>query len=221
MTTDFNTENLIIFQYPPGAGGKFLMSCIGLSKGAVLQHEHFAKRQLNSNLSTDQKYHFLMYELRRSESSGTWSDLGQGCRHLAGVTIDYYDKVSDSELNSEFSSVIELLSFSGLKFALVAHTPYVCKLGIKKWPKAKIVQLINHEIFYQKMRPNRLHSVDQGPLNFPNDIFEWDHSIIFDQKKFLAQMQSLYNWLDLSDFDAKLISNFYNRYMEVLEILKG
>ena len=37
MQYNFNTNKLIIVAYPMGAGGKFLINCLGISEDACLQ----------------------------------------------------------------------------------------------------------------------------------------------------------------------------------------
>ena len=38
---NYETNKIIFICYPPGAGGKFLINCLGLSDSAVLQHQNY------------------------------------------------------------------------------------------------------------------------------------------------------------------------------------
>jgi hypothetical protein len=210
MSVNFNTSNLIIFQYPTGAGGKFVAACCGLSSGMVLSQETLAIKQLNGMLSSNDKFNLLT---RSISNLKRWNDFGLGCNELFGVAVDNYDKIPNCMLNLRFKPVVETLSYSDLKFPVVAHTPYVCKLGTNKWPNARVVQFNNNREFYKMFRPDQIHYDEQAPLDISNDIFNWDQQAVLGQDSFLVQIKELYKWLELPDFDSKLVTEFYNVYI--------
>jgi hypothetical protein len=210
MSVNFNTNNLVIFQYPTGAGGKFVAACCGLSSGMVLSSDALACRQLLNTFSSSDK---LSHLTRTIKNIGSWNDFELGCNQLFGIAIDDYDKMPDHEISQRFKPVVETLSHSNLKFPVIAHTPYVCKLGLNKWPNARIVQFNNNQEFYKKFRPGKIHYDEQASLNVSNDMFNWDQQAVLDNSKFLDQIEELYDWLDLKDFDSKLVTEFYNVYI--------
>ena len=56
---NFKTCNLIIVAYPRMAGGKFLINCLALSNGAVLQDKIHATKDINGILTSSDKMNIL------------------------------------------------------------------------------------------------------------------------------------------------------------------
>jgi len=217
MSINFNTHNLIIFQYPIGAGGKFIAACCGLSDKMILNNGILAEKQINQELSKKDK---LDYLIKSITGISTWNDFNLGCVQLFGIAIDAYDKILDPEIEPRISPIIAKLQHTDLKFSIVAHTPYKCKLGVNKWPNARIVQFNYNKEFYNKFRPNQAWMDKQAPLNLPNDIFYWDQRNTLDLQNFLVQLKTLYDWLGFEDFDKNSITEFYNCYIDVITKLK-
>ena len=69
---NYNTDKLVIVAYPTGAGGKFLINCLGVSKHACLQNW-----ELYDLTSTEKKQ--LILDRLQSTLKGTWNDLDLGC----------------------------------------------------------------------------------------------------------------------------------------------
>jgi hypothetical protein len=218
MSINFNTHNLIIFQYPTGAGGKFVAACCGLSDNMILNNGILAQRQINQKLSKKDK---LDYLIKSITGITTWNDFNLGCNQLFGIAIDAYDKILDCEIEPRITPVIAKLQHTDLKFSIVAHTPYVCKLGVNKWPNARIVQFNHNKEFYNKFRPDQAWFDEQAPLNLPNNIFYWDQRKTLDLQNLLLQLKELYNWLGLEDFDSRSITEFYNCYIDVISKIKN
>jgi len=55
MKINFQTPNLIMAVYPGGAGGKFLLNCIGVSKQGLLQDYKLTVAQLGNLLLSEDK----------------------------------------------------------------------------------------------------------------------------------------------------------------------
>ena len=97
---NFNTDNLIICCYPSGAGGKFLINCLGLSDDAVFQSHILAEKQLNLNFSQFNKMEYLDTELKKITSN--WNDLNLGCEQLFGIPNHSYFAMSSKLIKNAF-----------------------------------------------------------------------------------------------------------------------
>lgn len=138
---NFNTENLIIVLYTPGAGGKFLINSLGLSDSAVFQDAELAERQLNNEFNQKDKFDYLITKLN---DTITWNDLGLGCYKLFGIINEEYYEYSDILPKfKDFNKIIKPLSNSDKKFFLAAEWPSIIKEYLKVWPNAKIISFIN------------------------------------------------------------------------------
>lgn len=142
MSINFETNNLVIVVYPPGAGGKFLINCLGLSSDAVFQDNVLALRQLDGNFDPTAKFNLL---IDRINQTVRWNDLSLGCSELFGIPNDWYSLFPPSimAVPEMFSESIEHLSNSDKKFFLVAHSPELVPRYLGVWPRAKIVYFQN------------------------------------------------------------------------------
>ena len=119
---NFSTKNLIIFLYPAGTGGKFLINCCGLSKHAVLQDKDLAESDLNGNLSSIDKFSILKQRLAKVKNK--WNDLDFGNQPLFGIRNELYVYYGLKIVrNMEFNPVISKLSYGTRKFFIAAHFP--------------------------------------------------------------------------------------------------
>jgi len=105
---NFSTKNLIIFLYPAGTGGKFLINCCGLSKHAVLQDKDLAESDLNGNLLSIDKFSILKQRLAKVKNK--WTDLDLGCQQLFGISNKLYMNYGvEIVRNMEFNPIISKL----------------------------------------------------------------------------------------------------------------
>lgn len=139
---NFETENLVIVCFPQGAGGKFLINCLGLSSDAVLQCADLATAQLDNRFNPEDKINFLNHKIQ--ETSGQWTDLDLGCFRLFGVDNRVYlDHPPDLVKKFFFNEVICELSNSPKKIFIVAHCHTWIESYRSVWPNAKIIYFTN------------------------------------------------------------------------------
>ena len=158
---NFNTNNIVIVSYPIGAGGKFLINCLGLSDLAVFQDANSAEQQLDGKLSINDKIEYLSNAVINS-TNNNWNDLNLGCMQLFGVNSVYYlmypvDLIKQTMM---FHPVIKRLSKKNLKFFLVAHSPCCLEKYLLTWPNAKIIQFENTKNFISFRQKNVVHMWD-------------------------------------------------------------
>lgn len=205
-----------MFQYPTGAGGKFVAACCGLSRGMVLSDKVLAEKQLQNMLSPRDKFEYLIDKISNLKA---WNDFDLGCVQLFGTSVNDYGRLASLGIEPQFDPIVACLSRSNLKFVAVAHTPYMCKIALTHWPNAQVVQFDHNREFYEKFRPAHIKYDEQAPMEIPNNIFYWDQRAALNLDKFLIQIQELYHWLKLTDFDSDLITKFYNQYIATISKL--
>ena len=178
---NFNTENLILVCYPNGAGGKFLINCLGLSNNAVFQDAELANKQLLGEFDVNDKFLYLKNKIQNTKTS--WNDLGLGCRQFFGIGDENYNCHSPDVIkNLDFHSVINKLSNDDKKFFLVGHHPSSVERYRRVWQNAKIIYFKNCDNFILKFRKlyhhndedswRTLRGIDWPPLP-PRNIEEY------------------------------------------------
>ena len=80
MDINYNTDKLIILNYPGGAGGKFISLCLALDPTVVHQGERLARAKIKGGMSNDKSFNISKTVLTMSQTS----HFELGCKELAG-----------------------------------------------------------------------------------------------------------------------------------------
>jgi len=138
---NFDTNNLIVVAYPPMAGGKFLINCLGLSPDAVFQDKIYAQKDLDNKLTCADKMQILRDKFTKTYKH--WNDLGMGCWQLFGASTNQYEEYSGDMSIFTFNSMPDLLSNSNKLFFIVAHNPTELRAILKIWTNARVIAFTN------------------------------------------------------------------------------
>lgn len=160
---DRNTDRIVIFCYPVGAGGKFLINSLGLHDDCVLQHRDLV------GYSYQDKLTYIKTQLELSEQSRVWDDLGLGCTQLFGVGVNQYMSRYPSELEQFFDPVIHELSHGSRYFFLVAHNTLWTEAYLRFWPNARLVFFKNCQGFLR----HRIKKSTNMPVD-PARVQQWN-----------------------------------------------
>jgi hypothetical protein len=137
--------------YPPLAGGKFLMNCLGLHNNCVFQDKNLI------NISYDEKLKYLHDKLEQAKQKKIWNDLDLGCDKLFNIKlIDYFvrNKVFFKSLISP--EVTQLSIDNNRFFFLVAHDIPSLKKYLKFWKNAKIIFFQNYHDFIKQRKKTKV-----------------------------------------------------------------
>ena len=139
----FQTDKLIILYYRPGAGGKFLANCLGLSSQVVLQDADFAQQQLDGKLDTAQKFNHLISRL--DDTKVFWKDLGLG-------DYQYFGLPGVRGEESQLKPICKKVHDQKLFFVAALHNITALEVLSLKWPNAKIINFVNSKNFLTAYR---------------------------------------------------------------------
>jgi len=183
---------LLVVSYPFGAGGKFLLNCIGMSKGCVLQD----KALLDCN------YQSAWEEIQsRFPTPGSkWNDLNLGCLQLFG----FYP----SEEQDTFPFYCKEVFERGVYMPTTAHS----FKEIQSLSQHRNINLVNCSVL-QKYR--NWFTVEN---DLPTIDLEWDCNWFFDEQKTLNEISNLYENLQLTDFQKVIqyIKLYRLRWLEAI-----
>lgn len=185
-------NNHTVVCYKAGAGGKFLINCLGMSRYAVLQDHRLAQRQLDGDLSSWDKYQDLIARIQNTGDN--WQDLGLGDGALF-VDLDYEQKSYLDASNFSWHPVIRRLADSRLEFFTGANTYNKLDRILKVWPKSKVLFVVNPDNFLTTVRPRyhyreswtiwrniRGDSWPQHPPYFKDDLLSISQSVLQELK---------------------------------------
>jgi len=217
---NFNSDKLVIMTYQRGAGGKFLINCLGLSKDAVLQDKDLAQKDLEGTLTPEDKFNLLIERINKIEDK--WNDLGLGCYQLLGVHDQLFRKeFSKEERKKCYRDVVKLLSNSNKLFFIVQHRVDWVEDIVNEWPNAKVVA-VDHSYEFARSRPG-YHHLESGLDDMKNewvDQIPYDADFRFNANEFnskhhtLKNIQKLYKTFGLTDYNEEYISLFYDAWFQ-------
>ena len=208
--------NPIIVCYPGGAGGKFLINSIGLSNSAVFQDVDLANQQLAGNLTSQDKFNYLVNELDKVTTH--WNDLNLGCGYITGINP-------------------QLFIEKNLYLFLVAHNSQIMGQRLGQWPNAKIIVFKNstefiltrgNNYFFEDVIPPENIKLDidliQGSIISQakrlKNVIWWDTNWYFSESNTVDQIEKLYTDLNLTDFNREFVTEYYNLWINKLKELK-
>lgn len=221
---NFETDRIVITAYPSGAGGKFLLNCLGLSNQFLLQDINLSLQQINGNLSSLDKFNLLIDRLQ--QITHHWTDLGLGCREMFGIeNIRYHRVIVQGSSIQGFFPQLETVTNSNYYFGLVSHSKYGAERMLTVWNNATVLALKNTVGFIKTWRPkaiidvgneyNSSHDIDLSQTN-PKKLLTWDCENFFHVHDFVTAMQKLYENFELNDFDSALIGELYHEWIQAL-----
>ena len=213
---------VIIFNFPAGAGGKMLQNCVSLSRHCVLTKLEYALWQLTYVGGFDhnfyqQKLGWVLATLPTKDKMIHWLEYELGETLLYGINFLEFNKhipVPNKEIYK--------LADKKLWSTVTVHNFGAVEHYINYWPNIKHVSLINNKIFAKKSlflkNPNLKFDNDWENLGHtPGGVgFKFDiDNTIYDTNKFLDQVEKLYEYLEFDDFQRDLISAYHSKYIEL------
>lgn len=140
-----DSSKIISLLYIEGAGGKFIINCLGVSNNATLQSESLTKKQLQNQLSPADKFQVIMSRLT-AENGNQWKDLGFQYDLFFGE-----DVVDPRHWNPTAIAANQ----SGLYSFFEGHHWTHTEFYVKFFPEASIIHLVNTNEFISIIdRPN-------------------------------------------------------------------
>lgn len=217
-----NKNNAVILLHPGWTGGKFLISCLGLSNYCGFQTVD------SYSMTPQEKFNYLMKELDLVDglwdngvhTPGTWSDFRMGNESLLGT---------DNHYNIEtYSDEFKKITNSKKYFFINCHSMDSFNEFLKIWNDAIIIYISNPKKFivWRKNLDNydKFYGEEYTDQTFgfiQNLKFNWDADWFLDENKFITEIENLYNKLNLDDFNRVLILQFYHRYIQILTKLRN
>lgn len=177
MDFNFNTSNLIVFQFPRYAGGKFVINCLGLSSDMVLQKQSLAQKQIDETLSLEDKKEYIIEYLSWEDAADGWADLRLGDVELFVGDEKRKEKGSDEAMDSlsygkqhdNINGTVKFLSQQEdrhLLFPVISHSGTFDR---GRYPNAKVIQWKNNDDFV-KTRTSLLPD-----CRMPMDFDKWNN----------------------------------------------
>jgi len=211
MSFNENTNNLIIINYNPGAGGKFLSGCLALSDKILHLQKLYAETKYIKKWSEDQSFKASTSLLRLSEKHGIHIEFEHG-EIIYG--FNYLDNHSSQILKAN-NFFKELTNQNEYLFFLTNH--FDCK-NFLHFKNAKNIIIINDEkLINIRKKPDKKKR--SGLINLEKEFkncFLFDISTIENDILFLSEIEKLCKWLKIKIQNKKLILILRNQFIKNL-----
>lgn len=188
MDINFETDKLLVLNYPEGAGGKFISLALGVHPEIIVQDEKLAGLQMRDNADLLMGYNLAMKAFSKSINGDQHFEYG--CGQLAGFRADMLieDEKADEKNCNDFWR--ELTNQKKFYYFLIDHTD---KNLLAKYTKRKTIRLINYDWILQdrKWQDKTLaHTTDGECITF-------DMQSIKDNKAFIDEIYKIFDWLGM------------------------
>ncbi len=190
MDINFNTDRLIIMNYPRSAGGKFISLALGLHPNILIQEQTMARLQMRERASPMMGFDLAMKTFEKKRDTNKHFEFG--CLQLANFdSVDLEnDATADERLCNDFWR--ELTNQNRFYFFMIDHTDLNT---YSKYVNRKTIRLINYE-WVMKERKNT-------PIKFEHDIdgdsIAFDMESIKEQSLFIDEIYKIFNFLELEE----------------------
>ena len=213
---------LIVFNFPAGAGGKMLQNCVGLSCHCVLNESSALSWQLGYTQPIDRTYYqtklkYVLATVPESTNISNWlayeidHDMPHGVNFMGfrqGIPVSNLDYYRAAEQGLWATTTVH--NYGGAEY----YTAY--------WPTIKHVNLNNSEQFARYCLPLKNSSLeydeDWNTLGCtpPALAFNFDiDNTIWNTELFVGQVGDLYKYLEFSDFPREEIAEYYQKYIAI------
>ena len=197
MPINLNTTNLIIIHYRPGAGGKFIHSCLALHHKILHLHPLFAHNKLKKKWSERKSFKVAKTFLDLTRKHQTLIEFGHG-KEIYGFQYDDDEKQIKESANNFF---IDLTHQTKFYFCLTNHE----KNNYDIFVKAKNIFLTNDSIPMKKRSKYYLEQ-NQKSINYHKNYknyFLFDMSTLENRLGFIKQVDQTVKWIGLKEIENK------------------
>jgi hypothetical protein len=145
-----NYDRIVLLFYLPGAGGKFLNTCLGLSDQYIFQDFNLAIKQVNGKFNLHEKLNYINEKLLKAEKFNIWNDMDLGCVQLYGMFANEWSISNYGNSLNFISNKIEQLVSSKMWLSKICHDIGKLKNWLELFPNAKIINFYNFTRFINK-----------------------------------------------------------------------
>ena len=227
---NFDYDKVIVLRYPPGGGGYFLQSCLGLSDDAIFKQEDLAQMQLDGKLPIEKKLKYLLLATKQQSEKQIWGDWGFGFMGGKGkfwiVKITDYLLYGKEDIFRKFAPIVGKCIDNNKFMFLNTHEDKILIRVLNYWKNSKVIMFKNGEKFALKRTLGKFVTnsscsmtklqLDQSKLN--NLSYEWDCDWYYSKDRTIHEIEKLYDSFGLSGFNAEMISEFYEAWINAIKL---
>ena len=179
MDINYNTDKLIILNYPKFAGGKFISLCLALDPTVIHQDERLARAKIKGGTNNNKSFNISKAVLTKSQTS----HFELGCGELAGFNSG--DKIEEQAglANDLWRELTQQTEFY---FPMVDH-----RGGLwAHYPNARHIVFKNYD-WILEARGRGIKKINEDSLKKENIVY-FDSSAVKDCTAFRDEIRNLF-----------------------------
>ncbi len=208
MEINFNTKNLLILNYSPLSGGKFISLCLGISEKVLHQSKDLAIAKMTERWTQNKSYNVSRGVLEKKKKTNAHHELG--CFQLSGFHGGYSLTEQQKQANDLWK---ELTNQSEYFFFMTDH------FGGQwtHYPNARHILFKNPEKIL-KLRNQHIKNKNYELLSNDKNYIEFDQETIFDSIDFYKEIYKVCNFLNIDEIDSVFIEDMRNLFLNTISI---
>ena len=190
MDINFNTDRLVVLNYPLGAGGKFISLALGLHPNILIQEQTMARLMMKQGVDPMMGFKLAMKAFEKTEETNSHFEFG--CFQLSGFNAGMLrqDNTADEKVCNDLWR--ELTNQDKFYFFMVDHNK-----GSKTYSKyvnRKTIRLINYEWVMKDRGMDKQETLDQ---DIDGESITFNMESIKESTSFVDEVYKIFKFLGL------------------------
>ena len=205
MEINRNTDKLIVLNYPPGAGGKFISLCLALSPRFLHQDQRLAKIKMRGLMTTERSFLIGKNVLTKSKRDNLNRHFELGCTELSG-----FNGGRDRAANKLWSDLTNQTQFY---FCMMAHAVN----DYDHYPEAYHIIFKGYHWILEK-RNKAISSINLEQNKKKEKIIYFDQTSIKDPVLFKKEIKHLYDFFGFDEPNWEHIEELRITWMDTFTL---
>jgi len=202
---NYNTDRLIILNYPGGAGGKFISLCLALDPTVIHQHEVLARAKTKGGMSNDTSFNISKSVLTKSQTS----HFELGCFEMAGFNSINKTEDQESMANDLWRELTHQRKFY---FCMMDH----CRDRWNHYPNARHIVFKNYN-WILEARGKTPKKINKEVLKKENIVY-FDSSAVKDSTAFKDEIRKLFESFGFQEPNRDHIEELRTLWLDTFKI---
>ena len=189
MDINFNTDRLVVLNYPGGAGGKFISLALGLHPNILIQEQTMARLMMKQGADPMMGFKLAMKAFEKTEETNSHFEFG--CSQLSGFNAGMLnqDNTADEKVCNDLWR--ELTNQDKFNFFMVDHSN---KNPYSRYTHRKNIRLINYDWI---MKDRGIDKQDNLDHDVEGESITFNMESIKENTSFVDEVYKIFKFLGL------------------------
>jgi hypothetical protein len=212
MQINFNTDKLVVFKYPYGAGGKFISLCLGIHPLVLSADKKISMIKMKHQVDENFGFKVAMKTFQHKKDQGRHFEY-HFPTEMAGFTDDDLEADITADEKKCLDSWIELTNQNKFLFCMTEHRELTSS-PFSRYPNRKTIQITNFEWVHRARRieMQNLHTTAN------DNHFVFAMNSVQNEIPFKNEMRRLYDSLGLQFVSENYLETLRKEFIETMSL---